>query len=186
MNRTRAILTATVVALSSSSVFARIAPTPSCTDTTFSSLASTACAGSSAGNINGTLSETAFIGSEFGGVFSYIGKSDDAQHGPFTSNPTTATNGTLTFDSPLGGVFVIGLMGANRHSFYLFDAVSPVSSLTFESMEGVALNHRSIAQDLSHANLYVAAPVPEPQAYALMMAGLAGVGFVARRRKGSV
>ena len=49
---------------------------------------------------------------------------------------------------------------------------------------GVALNQRGRPQDLSHANLYaVAQPVPEPETYALMMAGLAAVGFLSRRRK---
>jgi hypothetical protein len=31
---------------------------------------------------------------------------------------------------------------------------------------------------------FVAAPVPEPSTYALMLAGLGAVGFVARHRKG--
>ena len=35
-----------------------------------------------------------------------------------------------------------------------------------------------------HYVLNIAAPVPEPETYALLLAGLALVGFVARRRKG--
>ena len=34
-----------------------------------------------------------------------------------------------------------------------------------------------------HQDMVYAAPVPEPSTYALMLAGLAGVGFVARRRR---
>lgn len=35
----------------------------------------------------------------------------------------------------------------------------------------------------SHSSIYTAAPVPEPETYALMLAGLGLVGFAVRRRK---
>lgn len=153
-----------------------------CADTSFSALASSSCRGSFTGNINGNASETTYLQSQFGGSFTYLGKSDDAGSGPFTSNPTVSTNGTLTFDSPLAGSFVIGLKAANNYSYYLFNAASPVSSLTFDSTAGVATNQNGIAQNLSHAALYVQA-VPEPQTYGLMLAGLAALGFMVRRRR---
>lgn len=159
-----------------------------CADTSWSALAATDCAGSFGGNINGNASEAAFLDSEWGaltgGSFSYLGKSDDAGNGPFTGDPDVATNGTLTFDQAISGWFVIGLKAANNYSYYLFNATSPITSLTYDSTAGVALNQRGRPQDLSHANLYaVAQPVPEPETYALMMAGLAAVGFLSRRRK---
>ena len=123
-------------------------------------------------------------GATVGGPFSYEGKSDDAGNGPFTSDPDVATNGTLTFDQAISGWFVIGLKAGNNHSYYLFHALSPITSLTFDSTAGVAVNRNGIPQDLSHANLYAVAPaIPEPETYALMMAGLAAVGFLSRRRK---
>lgn len=156
-----------------------------CASTTFTALASSACAGSFVGNINGSASEVTFLNSTFGGGFTYTGKSDDAGNGPFTGNPMVSTLGTLTFDSPLFGMFVIGLKAADNYSYYLFNALAPTSSLTFSSTAGVALNRNEMSQNLSHAALYVRAvgPVPEPETYALMMAGLAALGFVSRRRR---
>jgi len=61
-----------------------------------------------------------------------------------------STNGTLTFDTAISGEFVIGLMAADNYSYYLFNAGSPVSSLTFDSTAGVALNRNHMPQGLSH------------------------------------
>ena len=159
-----------------------------CANTSWSALAATDCEGSFAGNINGNASEMAFLDSAWGalagGSFDYLGKSDDAGNGPFTGDPDVAINGTLTFDQAISGWFVIGLKAANNHSYYLFNATSPITSLTYASTAGVATNRNGIPQNLSHGNLYaVAQPVPEPETYALMMAGLAAVGFLSRRRK---
>jgi hypothetical protein len=178
MNTLKALVAAIGVAALSTPALAE-----NCADTTFSALPSIGCAGSFVGNINGSTSETTFLNTEFGGSFTYVGKSDDAGNGPFTSNPQVSTAGTLTFDSPLTGTFVIGLKAANNFSYYLFNALLPVSSLTFDSTAGVALNGQGIAQNLSHAALYVTAAVPEPETYALMVAGLAAMGFMARRRQ---
>lgn len=181
MRQIKAVVAAVAVASLSAPALAE-----NCLNTSFAELAATACFGSMRGNINGALGETNFLNlnfAQYGTGFQYLGKSDDRGNGPFTSNPTTSKNGVLTFDTPLSGTFVIGLKAARQYSYYLFDAATPVSSLTFDTMAGVALNRSNIAQSLSHANLYVAAAVPEPQTYALMLAGLAAVGFVAGRRK---
>jgi hypothetical protein len=156
-----------------------------CADTTFTALTATSCLGSFSGNINGNASEATFLTTNFGGTFVYAGKSDDSNSGPFTSNPGVSTNGVLTFDSAISGSFVIGLMSANQHSYYLFDALTPITSLTFNSTAGVAENQNGIPQQLSHAALYLGtvAAVPEPGSYALLLAGLGAVGFVSARRR---
>ena len=102
-----------------------------CTDTNWTVLADTECRGSFVGNINGSPSETAYLDAQWsaltGGSFDYLGKSDDAGNGPFTSNPG-GTSGTLTFDTPITGWFVIGLKAATNYSYYLFEANSPLSA----------------------------------------------------------
>ena len=171
-----------ILAIAAAASAPAIAATEVCGNTSFSALAATDCRGAFTGNINGSASEIAYLVSQWGGSFTYMGKSDDAGSGPFTSNPSGNGPSTLTFDSPLSGMFVIGLKAANNHSYYLFNAASPITSLTFDTTAGVALNPRGIAQDLSHANLYIGV-VPEPESYAMMLAGLGLMGFVARRRK---
>lgn len=171
-------------AFAAASALASPALAEDCNNTTFSALAATSCLGSFSGNINGSQSELDFLQTSFGTEFTFLGKSDDALSGPFTSNPEVSQNGTLTFDAPMTGTFVIGLKAARNYSYYLFNAGAPVASLTFDDTAGVAVNNQGVPQDLSHANLYAAVTaVPEPETYALFLAGLGFVTFIAKRRK---
>ena len=133
--------------------FATTVAAENCSNTTFTALASTDCAGSFVGNINGSASETTFLNSRFGGTFTYAGASDGPNNGPFISNPQVSTSGTLTFDSPIVGNFVIGIKAATNFSYYFFSALSPTSFLTFSSTAGIAVNQNDVPQGLSHANL---------------------------------
>lgn len=155
-------------------------PTCSVTNTTINA---TACSGSWAGNdSNQQVDVLAQLSSLSGGsLFTMVGKSDGSGNGPFTSNPKV-TSGTLTFDSPLSGSFAIALKASNSFSLYYFSGTSNLASLGFSTI-GTALNKQGKAQDLSHATLYSAQPIPEPETYALMLAGLGVMGFIARRRQ---
>ena len=153
------------------------------TFTNLSTASYTACSGAWVGNVNpsSAAAVSAQIFSDFGLTASFFGKSDDAGNGPFTSNPST-TSGTLTFDSARLGFFVIGLKSSTNFSLYEFNGGSlGISSIKFDTF-GVGVNKNGKSQDLSHAALYAVTVVPEPESYALMLAGLAGIGFVARRR----
>jgi hypothetical protein len=116
------------------------------------------------------------------GAWTYIGTTDAGEtDGPFSSVPST-TSGMLTFDTAQKGWFALALKADGKFSLYLFDGgQTGITSIPFIT-DGVALNVLNAPLELSHASLYLA-PVPEPQTYALMLAGLGLVGFAASRRK---
>jgi hypothetical protein len=151
-----------------------------CTDTV-TTPSYLSCVGSFVGNLNGAAAELTALTSSFGGTWAYAGKSDDLGFGPFTGNPGTNA-GTLTFDAAVYGSFVVGLKAATQYSYFLFNGgVSGITSINFTTL-GVAQTGGGVAQNLSHAALYLA-PVPEPQTYALMLLGLVALGAQMRHRR---
>lgn len=152
------------------------------------------CSGALSGNIgdnNNLAAELSLLSSTFGGTYNYVGKTNDANFGPFANNPAGSISGSLNFDTPETGLFVVGLKASNTFSFYLYNGgVSGIGSVSFNTI-GSGTNNQGIAQGLSHATLYrandtqvnVNAVVPEPSTYALMAAGLAGLGLVSRKRR---
>ncbi|MBP6898704.1 MAG: PEP-CTERM sorting domain-containing protein [Burkholderiaceae bacterium] len=91
---------------------------------------------------------------------------------------STVLSGTTVIGLHLGGgsdKFTNGNVAGGATAFYLLQAGSSLDSLGLASYmtasSGVALFETQ------------AAPVPEPQTWALMLGGLAGVGFIGARRR---
>lgn len=149
-----------------------------------------ACSGAWAGNDSQQMTELlAQLSLDFASVvgtdatFTVLGKSDDSGSGPFVSNMENATSGTLTFDTAQTGYFAISLKASDAFSVYLFNGGDAgVTSIDFSTL-GVSVNGNGNAQGLSHATLIGVTPIPEPETYALMLAGLGAVGLMARRRQ---
>lgn len=73
----------------------------------------------------------------------------------------------------------VGAFAATPNSMTTYANALLTGAATFTgSSVGVRVLHSNANQDF----LVVTTPVPEPSTYALMLAGLAGMGFVARRR----
>lgn len=100
-----------------------------------------------------------------------------------------ASSGTLNFATQTG-VFVLALKAGNAFSLYEFDGsqvAGGISSINFDTLgvgffSGRRNNVPHFGQGLSHADIYTT-PVPEPETYALMAAGLGVLAFVQRRRR---
>ena len=137
------------------------------------------CAGSFAGNnINQAADVQAQILTDFGlsGLTTIV---------DITGANGTLASGTLTF-AALASPFVISLKAGDAFSLYEF--AGGITSIQFDTLGvGFFSGPNQIihfGQGLSHATLYGGVPaVPEPETYALLVAGLAAVGFMSRRRR---
>ena len=155
-----------------------------------------ACAGSFDGNDNGAPSYTMAdvldtLAHYFGGTaadWSHQGASDDANNGPYSNNPDTVGVGTLIFDSPINGAFVITLKSANNWSAYYFNStILGVEEIDFTTA-GTTEPARGGPKELSHSRLFFGPDggrdpeeIPEPGTYALMGAGLLGLALLRKR-----
>ena len=105
---------------------------------------------------------------------------------------------TFTLDNPgmvFGGAFAnfvqgfqVELFGAGFTSFGV-DA-TPTDGFSFEGLSAGSYALQFAGVSTSAAGVYggavsaTTAPIPEPETYAMLLAGLLFVGFVARRRQG--
>ena len=142
------------------------------------------CVGLEYGNLNNAAAFPSFAST----VESGLGVSGLSYSGTNSSSfgaPNSAGYSTLTFDQQLSGKTVVGIHWGNYTGFYLLDLSTPTFSLQVENKND-ALDVSTLpgtGGGLSNGHVYITTPVPEPSTYALMLAGLAAVGFMARRRR---
>ena len=195
MNVSRHLL-ATVVAASalaaSASSFAADAPAADggwgCGVVSFSSLAQPACYGSIAPPPNDDLTQVnAIIDTMHWGSASTFQYKDSIKGvGTDTSFIDAVglsnANGYVTFSQAFTSPLVLTLKLGQSWSAYYFKNGVAAGDLAYT----VDMKDTS-GLGLSHASLFTNVPaVPEPQTYALMLAGMAAIGFMARRRKSAV
>ena len=90
-----------------------------------------------------------------------------------------SADGTVTFTDGAGTSSPFALDEDGSNFFTLTGIVGNfVTFTTF--VDGIETD---IVSDVKQIRLGVAPPIPEPETYALMLAGLAAVGFISRRRK---
>ena len=135
--------------------------------------------GSSAANVFLYASDTDFLSS--GSFVLGLGGTNSGGSGSATGRAWGGSNNTALSFSGANLLGTVGpLSGAAASGTATGSFVSVVSpySLTI----GVAISRASAGTSTGDLNFQVT-PIPEPETYALMMAGLGALGFVARRRQ---
>lgn len=176
-------LAAAAAALFASPAFA-ITPANDCSfgDVSGAGVAVTDCTGYYIGNLNnaadfdagGANGVQALLMAEFPGIV--LGDS-------ILEQQAVASGADFNFLTPVSGEIVLGVhwgggAGGGHSSFYRVTL-----GLGFGGFDIVGTNPALGRGGISNVALYSTTVVPEPETYALMLAGLAAVGFVSRRRK---
>lgn len=169
-------------ALVSLNAFADAPTAPACSSWTSAATSYNACTGFFNGNNSLVEANTQGFG-----TFTLEAKDNQTASG-FSDTPVFDVSGdassiTLLFNQSIVGEFLVSLKLGDFSAYYDFDGagISAGQSLVFtghlDNYQGYGLSHASV-----YSNSVVPG-IPEPETYALMLAGLGVVGFMARRRK---
>jgi hypothetical protein len=176
MNIRKSILAAGVAAaaLGSAPVQAAL---PGCSSSDVTGVSFISCVGWVEGNlINGSPAGTSAIVSQLAS----LGFTSD---GSWLEKVEVGSGSTIDFSLPLSGYTIVGIHIGNG-GFLQSERGQGGGTAFFAFDAGTSLDSFGITrQGLSNAAVFTTTPVPEPETYALMLAGLAAVGVVARRRK---
>lgn len=135
----------------------------------------TDCAGYFVGNLNNNADfadVAAMLSTEFG--VTSTGRIEQINAG----------TGSFSLAAPVTGLTVVGVhwgggAGGGGTGFFLFDAGAGMSTLTVETPNDP---FRGVSNLAVYSTGGTVAAIPEPETYALMLAGLAVVAGVSRRR----
>lgn len=180
-------------------------------DMTFNALAAADCYGVGAGNDSAAAINGLTEWQDSAGQWTLLASSQVEVNGgigygslsglDFTLAATSGTSGswTLTAVDSNGAAYAnlpavmdfVGVLKAGTgFAAYFFDDVTVGADDNEGTWEIAFTNRRGIVPDLGHLNLYTRIdasggipPIPEAQTYAMMLAGLGLVAFVARRRR---
>jgi PEP-CTERM motif len=161
--------------------FAAITPANACSfsDVSGAGVTVTDCSGYYTGNLNNNADFAdvkVLLEAEFPGV---------SLGAAIVEQVNTGTGAGFNFATPVSGDTVIGVhwgggAGGGDTSFYRITVGA--------GFAGFDIAQNNPANDLkggiSNVALYATTPVPEPETYALLLAGLVGIGVMTRRRRG--
>jgi hypothetical protein len=171
--------------------------TASTDDVTFAGASSDQCVISGVNPQSGPNGDTSGFSTEFGGGWSLLAKltsSDGAASlagvnfaWTFAQTTTKLGTWTLTADQSVDLDLVFAMHASNRSGAFLFDDESLIASQVNNGTWKIEwLNNGGNVPDFSNVTLFardITTAVPEPETYALFLAGLGMMGFMARRRK---
>jgi hypothetical protein len=90
-----------------------------------------------------------------------------------------------TSNQGLGGLFAVllGLLSMNAAHAQIFVVNTSADTIGEYTNSGATVNASLVSGLNGPFGIAVSAPVPEPSTYAMMLAGLGLIGFIAYRRK---
>ena len=165
------------------------------TDVTFAGLASSACVIASNNAQSGASGDTSGFDGTFGTGWSLLGKlpptsGTSTLNGVnftwgFTGSGTGPGTWTLTADQNVTLDLVFAMHASNNTGSFLFDGLSLVAGQT-GTWQIDWVNNGDQNPAYSNLTLFardITTAVPEPETYALMLAGIGMMGFMATRRR---